>query len=706
MGLTTQTYDILTRIAIGNGSLVYRAVEKTTLRQVALKLLAQDGDVDHRSDIPALLAAAPQLKLIAGSHVCQLLDAYEDDDGPVLVYEFVNGLNGAEFPLQRKFDAAQALDVSAQLISALRSGERQRLPHGDLKPSNLVCVDMPDGRPFVMVLDWGLAAFRNGEMMDSFPYLAPERLAGGPASHQADLFSAGAMLFYLFTGKVLAMGADRQELMKGWASARPEILAELRPDLSPKLVHWVCGLLALDPQKRPASAVEAATALAALSPPPPMVAPESIRPRPASQRSQAGIPVSGIAAPPSGVAARPVASAVRAVPSAVRPAPSAAGVPVPNTTLSQNPAGQPAHKKSNVALLAFLLTAAVGAAGGGAWWFTRDRAESSRPSSAATSSRPPTTSVTAPVAKPEPRALPEKVLAGASKAKAKSNASKPKPEAARPAEKPTAKVVAAPATNPAVPYGGTKLPLGEIFIATESFAYPEGAELGSQSTGTGWAAAWKGAGATIEKASIDFPSHPAEGGSLRFSSEKEDILWERPVGPLKQFLREPAKGGHWYFTALIQQSENTPGAGGELRLIPFDSADGQPPIQIVIRNAGKGLKIAMPGGNAPVDLPDASRPVFVLCRIGFANPKDGKWDITALLLVNPKIESASFAGGGKPIAVSAPGIALPKELVMQIRKARGDSTTLIDEIRYGRHWEEMTFKAPQIDEPAPRAAAR
>ena len=329
MGLTTQTYDIITRIAIGNGAIVYRALEKDTMRQVALKLLTQDGDVDHRLDLDALFIDAPWLRSIDGTHVCRLLSAYSDDDGHVLAYEFAPGNTGVGIPHNKPLDATQALDVAAQLISALRSGERQRCPHGDLKPSNIVFVDVPSGRPYAFVLDWGLAAYRHAHPDDSFSYLAPEMLAGDPPSHRADLFSAGAVLFYLYTGKLLVAGTDREQLIEAWRSVRPAMLAGLRPDLSPKLVEWVCSLLAFDPAQRPASAVEAGAALTLLEPPPPMVPPESIRPRPVPKPVAA--PPASVIHKPSSVAS-PVASGIRVA--SVMTDAKAMAVPVPRITPS------------------------------------------------------------------------------------------------------------------------------------------------------------------------------------------------------------------------------------------------------------------------------------------------------------------------------------------------------------------------------------
>lgn len=365
MGLTTQNYDILTRIAIGNGAIVYRGIQKDSLRQVAIKLLSSDGELDHRMDLAALFADVPKLRGIAGTHVCQLLEAMHDEDGPVLIYEFADGLNGSEFAQKEKLTPAQVLDVAAQLISALRSGERQRLPHGDLKPSNLVFVKLANDRPFTLVLDWGLAAYRSALHGDSLPYLAPERLTGAPPSHSADLFAAGAVLFYLCTGKVLATGSSEQELLAAWPYVNPNILAELRPDLPAKLVQWIASLVELDPVQRMSSAVEANVQLGHFSPPAPPIPPESIRPRPAPRSGIQPPAASGIAPAPVPV---PRASAVVKAP---QPVPRASAVQAAPRAIPTPRVVPPRRKKT--ALIVSLSLTLVALLAAPAWYFHPQR---------------------------------------------------------------------------------------------------------------------------------------------------------------------------------------------------------------------------------------------------------------------------------------------------------------------------------------------
>ncbi len=451
MGLATQTYDILTRLAVGNGALVYRGVDKVSHRQVALKLLVQDGDVDHRFNVPALLGFSQRLRQITGAHVCQLLDAFMDDDGPVLVYEFANGISGGDFAAQRKPDATQVLDIAAQLISALRSGERQKTPHGDIKPSNIVFMELVDKRPFTLVLDWGLTAFRTAMADDSMPYLAPERLAGAAASHQADLFSAGAVLFFLCTGTTLVAGTDRDALRDDWLRTRPALLTELRPDLPVKFVQWLCGLLEISPEKRPASAVDALAALAVLNPPPPPVPPESFRPRPVALMAALPIASGIVKAPPKD--SKPV-SAIRRVPPAAAVRESAVKKVAPPASAPKGPVKK-SHVAMTVGLLIFLIALIIGSG-----WFVFFREKETKypgdefadkPSAVVASAREAAPSVGESIGKkytpPPPTPTPAKKPTATPKPKGSPQPPKQNPPKVKPTPKP-APVSEPPPANP------------------------------------------------------------------------------------------------------------------------------------------------------------------------------------------------------------------------------------------------------------------
>ena len=740
MGLTTQTFDILTRIAIGNGSLVYKGVDKESLRKVALKLLTRDEELDHGYDVDALFAAVPQLRLITGSHVCQLLDAINDDDGPVLVYEFAGGISGAEFPHRRKLDAQQAIDVAAQLMSAIRSGERQRTPHGDLKPSNMIFVDTPEGRPFTFVLDWGLASFRPELTKDSRPYLAPERLAGGPVSHQADLFAAGAVLFYLLTCKVLAIGDSDEELRASWARARPEILADLRPDLPPKFVQWVSWLLSLDPQKRPGSAVDAATALAMLNPPAPMAPPEEIRPRPlsASQRAQAAGLVSGVNAPsqvttlPASSVSRPPGSGVRAAPAKSPPSTSAQG-PARSASpgaILNSPGELPLRRSRKITAIAALSVALVGTlAATGVWWMRRETpspipavAEAASPkreermAANATATGKPSGELFAAVAAPAeaPKAGPAAKRAALAPSKAANEKpvatkpSPPKPPApATPAMVATAKPMAPPSVLPAalgskpIAPGATRAAVSSPVVA-ESFAYANGAAIDAQKSGRGWQGGWEANGAQVRAGSLPYPGMLPSGGALEFPGGEEKRSARRVMGLVAPLIENPKKAGHWYFATLIRVSDQSPGAGGEVRIYPLDPDNSGRGPYISVADMGQAARVSLSGSQLPLLLPDANRPILLVCRMEVQNPKDNKWDLTMSLLVNPPVDRAGFKEAGTPIKAVFKGTALPAQTGVLILKSGGSAAAIVDELRFSEHWDDLQLGGPKAA--APRRA--
>ena len=276
MSVTTERYDIQTRLAVGCAGMVYRAIDRGTGFPVALKLFQTLDEFTHPLDVRAMMRNALRLRKLTGAHVAQLLDAVDDSEGPVLVYQYIEGESVATLPGIRRIEKGEAIDIAAQFLAAMECAEKTGMPHGDWKPSNVVIGKTDAGRSFVLVLDWGLASFRRQPTPDSLLFFAPERLAGAPASFCADIFSAGAVLHYLLSGRLLVGGEDRAGLAEAWKVVKPESLKELRPDLPPKFVEWLAWLMDVRPKKRPQSVAEARRALATFKPPPPPMAPRHL----------------------------------------------------------------------------------------------------------------------------------------------------------------------------------------------------------------------------------------------------------------------------------------------------------------------------------------------------------------------------------------------------------------------------------------------
>ena len=186
------------------------------------------------------------------------------------------------------------------------------MPHGELKPANLVLGELPGGRLFVWVLDWGLSAYRAEAPPDALPWMAPERLAGGELTAAADIFSLGACLCWLLTGQTPVAGQSREELAAAWLQFPTDALRQVRPDLPPKFTRWVASLMEVNPKDRP-TAAQARGTLAALQPPAPPVLPEIFRPRPKSHHSTIAPPAAAPVRRPVYTPPRPAPPRPRAV---------------------------------------------------------------------------------------------------------------------------------------------------------------------------------------------------------------------------------------------------------------------------------------------------------------------------------------------------------------------------------------------------------
>lgn len=245
-------------LAAGPSAKIYRGVETATGRKVLIKALLEDHEASHPLDRERLQLLAHSLLHVRHPQIAGLITLLPTEEEFALVYEFVPGISGRALPNEKRLSAADVRALAVQLLHAMAVGEHLRLPHGDLKPSNLIIADHPGGGLFLQVQDWGIAMARVNPAPETMWFAAPERLHGAPPSSQSDLFTAAASLFYLATGTAPAQGSTVQEILADWASFDPRgSMAAARPDIDQPLVDWLGWLLQADPTQRPHSVGQA-----------------------------------------------------------------------------------------------------------------------------------------------------------------------------------------------------------------------------------------------------------------------------------------------------------------------------------------------------------------------------------------------------------------------------------------------------------------
>ncbi len=229
---------------------------------------------------PGARAVLEEEARIAGSlshpNVVGVIDVGEDDDGPFLVMDYVEGLTLAELQtLAVRHGEAVPIEVACAIALAIAraldcihtatdpSGAPLALVHRDLSPRNILLGY--DGG--VRLTDFGIAhadgrtiQTTTGLLKGTPGYVAPERLRFEDPDARADLFSLGVVLYELLAGERLYKG-KAQAVVRRVLQEPPPDLGELRPEAPPELVELLFDLLAKRPEDRPAKAADVVVAL-------------------------------------------------------------------------------------------------------------------------------------------------------------------------------------------------------------------------------------------------------------------------------------------------------------------------------------------------------------------------------------------------------------------------------------------------------------
>jgi serine/threonine protein kinase len=258
-------YQLISRIAAGGAGEVWRAVDVSLDRPVAVKLLRPEY-TDHPETLARFRSEARHAASLTHPGIAQVFDYYDGgpQHPPFIVMELVDGPSLADVLLRERLEPDRVMGIIAQAAAALDAAHRSGLVHRDIKPANLLMTY--DG--LVKITDFGIAhaagsapVTRHGQLIGTPAYLAPERVAGQPASPASDLYSLGILAHECLTGSRPFAGTPTEIALAHGQQALPPLPGYV----SRAIASFVADLTARDPAHRPGSARLAAARAARLA---------------------------------------------------------------------------------------------------------------------------------------------------------------------------------------------------------------------------------------------------------------------------------------------------------------------------------------------------------------------------------------------------------------------------------------------------------
>ena len=249
---------VIEKLGQGGMGSVYRAQHVETDKEVALKLIVADADETDKTAVQRFVREARSGKKLAHPNIVQLYDAGENENVYYIVMEFVKGQSIDEI-LQKegKFGLIQAFDVAIQIARALSHAYEQKVIHRDIKPDNIIITS--DG--IVKLADLGLAksladpaaagVTQSGMFLGTLDYMPPEQATDAKnVDHRADIYSLGATLFHMVTGKSPYQGFTPVQVIRKMMTEEIRSPKELRPSLPEPVCKVILKMMRRRPEER------------------------------------------------------------------------------------------------------------------------------------------------------------------------------------------------------------------------------------------------------------------------------------------------------------------------------------------------------------------------------------------------------------------------------------------------------------------------
>jgi len=246
IGQTVSHYRIVGKLGGGGMGVVYEAEDTRLGRHVALKFIP-DNLVNDRKSLDRFMREARAASQLNHPSICIIHDIEDNDGHPFIVMEKLEGVSLKDRLLGKPIELDEVLDVGIQVADALAACHAKGIIHRDIKPANVFLTNSGQ----VKILDFGLAKVSRdfdsgdgqpkedltlaGEIFGTAVYMSPEQARGEELDPRSDLFSLGAVLYQMATGKKPFTGTNVVTTLDAVLNQKPISPLKLNPALPPDL---------------------------------------------------------------------------------------------------------------------------------------------------------------------------------------------------------------------------------------------------------------------------------------------------------------------------------------------------------------------------------------------------------------------------------------------------------------------------------------
>ena len=284
LGCLGQDYRILEKLGSGGMGTVFLAEDTKLLRKVAIKIIHQANEQTTSESQQRFLREARAMAAIESEHVVTVYQVGHHNGIVFLVMPVLRGETlGSRLNHEGALTQPESLRIAKEIAVGLSQAHELGQVHRDIKPEN-VWLEKPNAK--VKLLDFGLVrtasdTFKtiDGAILGTPRYMSPEQIKGKEVEQASDLFSLGAVLYQMLSGRPPFGGDSLHATLLAVSSCQFESLSEQQLPISPEVSTFVDKLLSANPEDRPQPAdevVDKLEALALTKPPNPISQPEEI----------------------------------------------------------------------------------------------------------------------------------------------------------------------------------------------------------------------------------------------------------------------------------------------------------------------------------------------------------------------------------------------------------------------------------------------